>query len=182
MEYIKIKDSFENRKEKRKSKNNHKILLVFITLELLYIIGMIFSLIYYKKILLTILLFLFFLFSIVIFLISKKNKDKKIDEIELKELKTEINKLIQINKRLFSPDQEIKEEDKTENMKLIEEKGKMKNIPKEEIKKQVKRTQILEDMSTIGSIVKQQIIKEKEENPEKFISAKEIIEKKSEDD
>jgi len=182
MEYILIEESFKNRKENNNTTKNHKIILFFITLDLLCIIGIIFSLIYYQKFLLTILLILFILFSIVIFLISKKNKNKKIDEIELKEMKTEINKLIQINKRLFSPDQDIKEEDKTENMKLIEEKGKLKNIPEEEIKKQVKRTQLLEDMSTMGSIVKQQIIKEKEENPEKFISTKEIIEKKLQDD
>lgn len=83
---------------------------------------------------------------------------------------------------MFNFDQEIKEEDKTENMKLIEEKGKSKKSTKEEIEKQVKRTQLLEDMSTMGSILKQKIIKEKEENPEKFISTEEIIEKKSEDE
>ena len=63
---------------------------------------------------------------------------------------------------------------------MIEKKGKLKNLSKEEIEKVIKRTQLIEDMSIIGSTYKNKIIKEKETNPEKFISTEEIIEKKSE--
>ena len=107
--------------------------------------------------------------------IKYKQKNTKIDQ---KNKDKELKIISQINQRVFNLENQIKEEDKTENMKLIEEKGKLKNIPKEEIEKQVKRTQLLEDMSTMGSIVKQQIIKEKETNPEKFVSTLEIIKKK----
>ena len=176
----------DNLKEKNKNKKNLKTpknILFLIILDISSIIAVKYSTISFQKTLLVILLILFFLFlSILIFLLIKQKKEnyqKKIEEIELK---MENDALSQINKRMFnSENQEIKEKEKTENMKLIEEKGKLENIPKEEIEKQVKRTQILEDMSTLGSIMKKQIIKEKEENPEKFVSTEEIIEKKSED-
>ena len=72
-------------------------------------------------------------------------------------------------------------EKKSENVDLIEKMGKLKGLSDEEIKKEVDKTRILEDMSTMGTIMKEQIIEEKRTNPEKFISEEEIIKNKSDE-
>ena len=75
----------------------------------------------------------------------------------------------------------IKNEVKSENINLIEKNGKLKGLTNEEIKNETKKAQLLEDMSTIGTIMKEEILKEKENNPDKFISLEKIIEQKSDE-
>ena len=114
---------------------------------------------------------------------NKKLRDYKIefnlnnsnDNVDIKKIDYKIQ---QIHNRYFN-NEEIKEEDKSENIKLIEKKGKLNNLSKEEIKKVIKRTQLLEDMSIMGTITKDKIIKEKQTNPEKFISTENIIKQKN---
>ena len=59
--------------------------------------------------------------------------------------------------------------------------GKLKGLSNEEIKKETNKAQLLEDMSTMGTIMKEQILFDKEKNPEKFISNEEIIKNKSDE-
>ena len=68
---------------------------------------------------------------------------------------------------------------KSDNIELIEKMGKLKGLSDEEIKKETDKAQILEDMSTMGTIMKEKIIYEKQKNPQKFISEEEIIKNKS---
>ena len=110
-------------------------------------------------------------------------KDYKIDfslkntyDVDNKKIE---NKIHQIYNRHFN-NKELNEEEKSENVKLIEKKGKLNNLSKDEIDKVIKRTQLIEDMSIIGSMTKNKIMKEKKTNPEKFFSTEEIIEKQSE--
>ena len=73
----------------------------------------------------------------------------------------------------------IVNEKKSDNIELVEKIGKLKGLSKDEIKKETDKVQLLEDMSTMGSIMKEKIIYEKQNNPEKFISIEEIIKNKS---
>ena len=104
--------------------------------------------------------------------IDKQEKDKKTQE-----LKNEINKRqydLRIGKQLLN-------EKKSDNIDLIEKMGKLKGLSSEEIKKEVDKTQLLEDMSTMGTIMKEQILSDKESHPEKYISEEEIIKNKSDE-
>ena len=114
-----------------------------------------------------------------------KKKDYKIefnfnsnDNVDIKKVGYKIH---QFHNRYFN-NEEIKEGEKSENIKLIEKKGKLNNLSKEEIKKVIKRTQLLEDMSIMGTITKDKIIKEKQTNPEKFISTENIIKQKNDNE
>ena len=116
---------------------------------------------------------------------NKKLKDYKIefnfnsnDNVDIKKVGYKIH---QFHNRYFN-NEELKEEEKSENIKLIEKKGKLNNLSKEEIKKVIKRTQLLEDMSIMGTITKDRIIKEKQTNPEKFISTERIIKQKNDNE
>ena len=73
-------------------------------------------------------------------IINKEKKEKKAQEI-----KNEINKR-QYNLRTGK---EVLNEKKSDNIELIEKIGKEKGLSSEEIKKEIDKTQILEDMSTI---------------------------------
>ena len=105
-------------------------------------------------------------------IINKEKKEKKAQEI-----KNEINKR-QYNLRTGK---EVLNEKKSDNIELIEKIGKEKGLSSEEIKKEIDKTQILEDMSTMGTIMKEQILTEKQKNPEKYISEEEIIKNKSDE-
>ena len=105
-------------------------------------------------------------------IINKEKKEKKAQEI-----KNEINKR-QYNLRTGK---EVLNERKSDNIELIEKFGKLKGLSSEEIKKEIDKTQILEDMSTMGTIMKEQILSEKQKNPEKYISEEEIIKNKSDE-
>ena len=105
-------------------------------------------------------------------IINKEKKEKKAQEI-----KNEINKR-QYNLRTGK---EVLNERKSDNIELIEKIGKEKGLSSEEIKKEIDKTQILEDMSTMGTIMKEQILSEKQKNPEKYISEEEIIKNKSDE-
>ena len=71
--------------------------------------------------------------------------------------------------------QNIEDKNKSDNISLIEKAGKLKGLSSEDIKKETKKAQLIEDMSAMGTIMKEEIIKEKETNPEKFMSTEEII-------
>ena len=71
--------------------------------------------------------------------------------------------------------QNIEDKNKSDNISLIEKVGKLKSLSSEDIKKETKKAQLIEDMSAMGTIMKEEIIKEKETNPEKFMSTEEII-------
>ena len=106
-----------------------------------------------------------------------KKFDKQEKEKKTQELKDEINKRqhnLRIGKQLLN-------EKKSDNIDLIEKMGKLKGLSSEEIKKEVDKTQLLEDMSTMGTIMKEQILSNKETNPEKYISEEEIIKNKSDE-
>ena len=68
---------------------------------------------------------------------------------------------------------------KNDNIDLIIQKGKEKRLSNDEIKRETDKAQILEDMSTMGTIMKEQIIEEKKTNPEKFYTDEEIIKNKT---
>ena len=109
---------------------------------------------------------------------QRKEEEKRKEEERKKiEIKNKIN-MRQYNLRNSI---EIKDNKKSDNIILIEQKGKLKGLSSEEIKKETKKAELIEDMSTMGTIMKEEIIKEKETNPEKFISTEEIIEQKSND-
>ena len=76
---------------------------------------------------------------------------------------------------------ELINEKKSDNIDLIIKKGKEKGLSNEEIQRETDRAQILEDMSTMGTIMKEQIIEEKKTNPEKFYTDEEIIKNKSDE-
>ena len=76
---------------------------------------------------------------------------------------------------------ELINEKKSDNIDLIIQKGKEKGLSNEEIKRETDRAQILEDMSTMGTIMKEQIIEEKKTNPEKFYTDEEIIKNKTDE-
>ena len=106
-----------------------------------------------------------------------KKFDKQEKEKKTQELKDEINKRqhnLRIGKQLLN-------EKKSDNIDLIEKMGRLKGLSSEEIKKEVDKTQLLEDMSTMGTIMKEQILSNKETNPEKYISEEEIIKNKSDE-
>ena len=73
----------------------------------------------------------------------------------------------------------ILNEKKSDNIKLYEKIGKIKGLSKDEIKKEIDNVQLLEDMSRMGTIMKEKILYEKQKNSEKFISNEEIIKNKS---
>ena len=91
--------------------------------------------------------------------------------------------LDEINGRQFNlrTGKEIVNEKKSDNIKLIEKVGKAKGLSSEEIKKEADKTQILEDMITFGTIMKEKILAEKQKNPEKYISEEEIIQNESDE-
>ena len=106
-----------------------------------------------------------------------KKLDKQEKAKKTQELKNEINKRqynLRIGKQLLN-------EKKSDNVDLIEKMGKLKGLSSEEIKKEVDKTQLLEDMSTMGTIMKEQILSDKESNPQKYISEEEIIQNKSDE-
>ena len=72
--------------------------------------------------------------------------------------------------------------EKNENLILIEKAGKIKKLSNEEIKKEKNKVQLMEDMNTLGTITKEEILKEKKSNPEKFYSTEEIIQQKETND
>ena len=45
----------------------------------------------------------------------------------------------------------------------------------EEIQKQINKVQLIEDMSILGTIMKEEILKEKKSNPENFYSNEESL-------
>ena len=65
---------------------------------------------------------------------------------------------------------------------MIENAGKLKGLSNEEIQRQVQKVKLIEDMSTIGTIMKEEILSEKKSNPENFYSTEEIIQHKSDDE
>ena len=105
-----------------------------------------------------------------------KSKNKKEQE---KKRKEDIKK--QINMRQFNlrNNKQLINEKKNDNIELIKQKGKEKGLSYDEIKRETDKAQILEDMSTMGSIMKEEIIEEKKTNPEKFYSDEEIVKNKS---
>ena len=72
-------------------------------------------------------------------------------------------------------------EKKSDNIELIEKIGKLKGLSKDEIKKETDKAQLLEYMSTMGTIMKEKIIHEKQTNPEKYFTNEEIIKNKSDE-
>ena len=87
--------------------------------------------------------------------------------------------IIEINQRQFkSRKNDIIFVENNENLNLIEKAGKLKNLSNEEIKREKNKVQLMEDMNKLGTITKEQILKEKESNPEKFYSTEEIIQQK----
>ena len=83
---------------------------------------------------------------------------------------------------LKNPKEKTENENITDNMRLIEKIGKLKNMSNEEIKREQKKVQLIEEMSTFGTIMKNKIIQEKETNPENFFSKEEIIQQKGENE
>ena len=70
---------------------------------------------------------------------------------------------------------------KNDNIDLIEKIGKETCLLDEEIKKQENKARLLEDMSKMGTITKEEIISKKKKNPENFFSEQEIIQNKSDE-
>ena len=184
----------------------NKLIILFIIIACISLLFTIFFFIYYQKtiFIISFILFLLSLLSLIIILIIKyrtkirisivkRNEEENEDlsqntenedinkNIEKEETILQIEKIKTINRRQFDFNNEIKKEEKSENILLIEKTAKLKGLSKDEIKKETKRAQLLEDMSAMGTIMKNQILKEKEVNPKKFISTEEIIEKKSND-
>ncbi len=179
----------------------NKLIILFIIIGFISLLFTIFFIIYFQKtiFIISFILFLLSLLSLIIILIIKyrtkkritivKNNEEENEEenedlsknTEKEETILQIEKIEKINKRQFDFNNEIKKEEKNENILLIEKRGKLKGLSNDEIEKETKRAQLLEDMSVMGTIMKNQILKEKEINPEKFISTEEIIQKESND-
>ena len=105
-----------------------------------------------------------------------KSKNKKEQE---KKRKEEIKKQINIRQFNLRKNKQLINEKKNDNIELIKQKGEAKGLSYDEIKREIDKAQILEDMSTMGTIMKEEIIEEKKTNPEKFYSDKEIVNNKS---
>ena len=179
----------------------NKLIILFIIIGFISLLFTIFFIIYFQKtiFIISFILFLLSLLSLIIILIIKyrtkkritivKNNEEENEEenedlsknTEKEETILQIEKIEKINKRQFDFNNEIKKEEKNENILLIEKRGKLRGLSNDEIEKETKRAQLLEDMSVMGTIMKNQILKEKEVNPEKFISTEEIIQKESND-
>ena len=110
---------------------------------------------------------------------NRKKEEEKRKEEENK--KNEIKKRINIRQYNLRNSKEIKDNNKSDNIILIEQKGKIKGLSSDDIEKETKKAQLIEDMSIMGTIMKEQILIEKEKNPEKYISTEEIIQQKSND-
>ena len=112
---------------------------------------------------------------------EKRRKEEEEKRIEEEKERFDIKK--RINKRQYElrNSQNIEDNNKSDNINIIEKVGKLKDLSSEDIKKETKKAQLIEDMSAMGTIMKEEIIKEKETNPEKFISTEEIIQQKSND-
>ena len=108
---------------------------------------------------------------------EEKRKKKLAEEKE----RLDIKKIINMRQYKLRNSQNIEDKNKSDNISLIEKAGKLKGLSSEDIKKETKKAQLIEDMSAMGTIMKEEIIKEKETNPEKFISTEEIIQQKSND-
>ena len=198
-----IKEENENETNNKKNKiwkDKKYIIILFISI--------IISILIQKKVFLIISIILFCLFSIsLIVLITINTKQKKegtqltevestenikilnksienIKEEEEEEIKIEETKIEEINKRqeILRKEKIIQNETKNENLEIIEKAGKFKSLSEEEIKKEQHKTQLLEDMNAMGTIMKEQIIEEKKTNPEKFYTNEEIIKQKDNED
>ena len=118
-----------------------------------------------------------------------ENKDNMIGKKLTEDFKKEsdINKDIneekkkEISERQFNLWKNIikeENEDKNENISLIKKNYQLRGLSTDEIKKEINKTKILEDMSTLCTIMKEEILNQKNTSPEKFISEEEIIENK----
>ena len=74
-----------------------------------------------------------------------------------------MQKLNEWQVNLKNPKEKAENENITDNMELIEKIGKLKNMLNEEIKREQKKVQLIEEMSTFGTIMKQNIIQEEEQ-------------------
>ena len=118
---------------------------------------------------------------------KREEERKKMEEEKRKKKLAEEKERLDIKKRInmrqykLRNSQNTEDNNKSDNISLIEKAGKLKGLSSEDIKKETKKAQLIEDMSAMGTIMKEEIIKEKETNPEKFISTEEIIQQKSND-
>jgi hypothetical protein len=108
---------------------------------------------------------------------EEERKEEKRKEEEKRNL--EIKNKINMNQYNLRNSGETKDNNKSENIILIEQKGSIKGMSNEDIIRETKKVQVIEDMSAYGTITKEEIIKERKTNPEKFISTEEIIQQKS---
>ena len=119
------------------------------------------------------------IFSIAILIIVITNlKERNTQEEKIEPFNTvEDEKLIKLKKEMFERQKNMikknaeSEDDIMNNNNLI-----IENTEKIEEKKQdIKINTVLEDMCIYGNIMKKEIQKEKEENPEKFIEIKDAL-------
>ena len=112
----------------------------------------------------------------------KEEEDRRRKQEEERKIK-EKQKMNEINKRHLNLRKNIIIfETKNENLDLVEKIGKIKYLSDEEIKKEKNKVQLLEDMNTLGTITKEQILEEKKTTPNKFYSTEEMIDKKEKND
>lgn len=98
-------------------------------------------------------------------------------EKEKKERMNKKKEIIERHKQL----RKEKQKEIEDKEKYKEEKDKENNKEKHEIQNKEKIKEFLQDMCVLGSIMKEEIIEEKQSNPEKYISIEEAIKEENKD-
>ena len=165
-------------REKKRKKNCLDTFTYIIIFIILYIICLIF-LIVSSFILDNLILWIFFyliiifsiilLISIIVYIIKKKKKA---------ELKNHYSKIKEISFAKIEEEKNKEEERKEKKKEILKRQLKLRreqnlNLTKNKAKGEEKVKEVLEDMCILGSIMKEEIIEEKINNPEKFISIEE---------
>jgi len=167
---------------KNQKKTNKKIFTIpIIILIFLIIISFILAIMFYimKKIFVYIIfLIICIIITLAILIIIICQKEKNIQKQELKQLTNikEDEKLNKLKKEMFLRQKYMRKENDESKDDIINNNIIIGNKEKKEEKRENKKINaVLEDMCIYGNLMKKEILKEKEENPEKFIDTKDAL-------
>ena len=165
-------------KKKKRKKNcldTFTYIIIFIILYIICLIFLIVSSFILDNLILWIFFYLIIIFSIILLIsiivyIIKKNKKA--------ELKNHYSKIKEISFAKIEEEKNKEEERKEKKKEILKRQLKLRreqnlNLTKNKAKCEEKVKEVLEDMCILGSIMKEEIIEEKINNPEKFISIEE---------
>ena len=176
-----IKNELINKKQKNKNKKIFtKAIIILISLTIIsFILSIIFYILdkIYIFILFLIICLIFFIALFIMILINHREKKILGEELELLKTEKEIEKINKLKKEMIERQKnmrkkgdEYEDEDDIINNNIIGDPEKL-----EEKKQDKKINAVLEDMCIYGNIMKKEIQKEKEENPENFIETKDAL-------